>query len=88
MRQTKFQIGDRCLFSFNVARNIPVEVVGDYEPSANCVWVAPDNPNDYMGVVCSVIGCRKVFATHIEYLDLVERPTIDEDTSLDISNLI
>lgn len=88
MRQTKFQIGDRCLFSFNAARNIPVEVVGDYEQSDYCVWVTPDNPNEYMGTIRSVIGGRKSFATHIEYLYLVERPTIDEDISIDISNLI
>ena len=45
MRQTEFQIGDRCLFSFSGDKNVPVEVVGYYAPKEECVWVAPEDAN-------------------------------------------
>ena len=89
MRQTEFQIGDRCLFSFSGVKNLPVEVVGDYEPNEECVWVAPDDQEFRLSLAYSkTIGGRYTIASNIGYLKLVERPMEKEDTDVDISTLI
>ena len=89
MRQTEFQIGDRCLFSFSSVENLPVEVVGDYEPNEECVWVAPDDQEFRLSLAYSkTIGGRYTIASNICYLKLVERPMEKEDPDVDISTLI
>ena len=89
MRQTEFQIGDRCLFTFNGVKKLPVEVVADYEPNEECVWVAPDDENFRLSLAYSkTIGGRYAIASNICYLKLVERPIEMEDADCDISTLI
>lgn len=86
-RQTEFQIGDICTFTFEADRNIPVEVVEYYDGLDRCVWVAPVNPAEV--VFCPQIERhgRSVFATNISHLELVYRSCLDEE-GIDISSLI
>lgn len=89
MRQTEFQIGDRCLFSFSGDKNVPVEVIGDYTPKEECVWVAPEDTNKRIPyAVDKTINGRYAFATHINHLRLIERPSEEDGKCIDISTLI
>lgn len=90
-RQTEFQIGDICTFTFNGVNKLPVAVVGHYDDTNDGVWVLP---LDQAYIVSSrsyitrYFGDRTSFATSIEHLNLVERPCGTEDTDIDISTLI
>ena len=89
MRQTEFQIGDRCLFTFRDATGIPVEVLKYHEEFSDCLWVSPDDPTYRMsGVFSKMIRDRYAIATNICYLKFVERTTEVEDINIDISTLI
>ena len=89
MRQTEFQIGDRCLFSFSGDKNVPVEVVGYYTPKEECVWVAPEDANKRIPyAIDKTIDGRYAFATHINHLRIIERPSEEDGKFIDISTLI
>lgn len=89
MRQTEFQIGDRCLFSFSGDKNIPVEIVGCYTPKDECVWASPEDANKRMPyAIDKTINGRYAFATHINHLQLIERPSEEDGKCIDISTLI
>ena len=89
MRQTEFQIGDRCLFNFSGDKNVPVEVVGYYTPKEEYVWVAPEDTNKRIPyAIDKTIYGRYTFATHINHLQLIERPSEEDGKCIDISTLI
>lgn len=88
MIPTKFQIGDRCLFSFSSDKNIPVEIIAKYK--GNAYWLTPENKNyrcDYAGHEDEICG-KYVFAAHADYLKLVDRPTEEDHEGIDISTIL
>lgn len=77
------------MLAFSNAKNIPVEVVGDYELLEDCVWVAPEDQTYRMNsAYTQIIGGRYEIATNICYLKLVERPADEDVQECDISNLL
>lgn len=89
MRQTEFQIGDRCLFNFSGYKDLPVEVVEHYLPKEGCVWAAPEDENKRIPFAHEeTIDGRYAFVTHINHLRFIERPSEDDGMRIDISTLI
>ena len=91
MRQTEFQIGDICTFTFNGVNKLLVEVVGHYDDTCDGVWVIPLDKTHIVSsrsYVTRYFGDLTAFATSIVFLNLVERPCATEDTNIDISTLI
>lgn len=88
MNESNFQIGDGCLFSFSSDKNIPVEIVADFKK--NAYWVVPEDQNYRCtyAVHTATFDGKYAFATHIDYLKLIERPVDDDGVGVDISSLI